>query len=138
MQPVIARKPRRYVPGRRLLTALPLLVLPVLLAADLASLALVRMSVPDDAGEAARAGVIATQFDRSATTQTAGVAFQAANEVAALHRMDLDRESFLVSADGSVRLTARRDAPTLLFKRLPWLRDHTEATATVTAVRPTW
>ncbi len=127
-----------HIPGRRLLVLAPMIALPVLVAADLGSVALVRMSVPDDAGEAARAGVTAIQFDRTATSTTAATAYQAANGVAALHRMDLDEQTFKVFADGSVQLTAHRKAPTVLFKRVPWLRDHTDVTATATAHRSTW
>ena len=132
------RRPRIHIPGRRLLTALPLIALPVLLAVDLASVALVHLSVPDDAGEAARAGVSAVQFERSATPQQAQLAFNAATQVADLHRMTLDRESFTVYADGAVKLTASKKAPTLLFKHLPRLKDLTTASETVTISRSNW
>lgn len=132
-------RPRRvYLPGRRLLTALPLVALPVMIAIDLASVALVQLSVPDDAGEAARAGMAAVQFERSATPQQAQIAFNAASQVADLHRMNLDRESFTVYADGAVTLTASKKAPSLLFKHLPRLKDLTTSTETVTVSRPNW
>jgi hypothetical protein len=132
------RLPRVHVPGRRFITALPLIAVPLLVAVDLASVALVHISVPDDAGEAARAGVAAIQFERSATPQQAQLAFNAASEVADLHRLTLDRESFTVYADGAVALTASRKAPTLLFKHLPGLKDLTTSTESVTVGRPNW
>lgn len=137
--PTTAR-PRVQVslPGRKLIVAIPLIGLPVLLAVDLASIAVVKLSVPDDAAEAARAGVSAIQYERSPTPQTATTAFDAATDVAELHRIDLDEKSFTVFADGAVRLTASRNAPTLLFKRLPWLRDHTQTTVTTTVDKPNW
>ncbi len=133
-------RPRTRVrlPGRRLVVAIPLIGLPLVLAGDLASVALVKLTVPDDAAEAARAGVTAVQYDRTPTQQTALAAFTAAREVAALHRMQIDEKTFTVYADGAVKLTASRNAPTLLFKRLPWLRDHTETTTTTTVDRPNW
>lgn len=133
-----SRARRVYLPGRRLLTALPLVALPVVIAIDLASVALVQLSVPDDAGEAARAGMAAVQFERSATPQQAQIAFNAASQVADLHRMNLDRESFTVYADGAVTLTASKKAPSLLFKHLPRLKDLTTSTETVTVSRPNW
>ena len=126
---------RIKIPGRRLLTVAPAVAVIVLMAADLASLSLVKVSFPDDAAEAARAGVSAIQFEGHATPQTAETAFRAAEAVAKEHSMNLDQQTFIVYADGSVKLTAHRHVPTVLFKRLPWLRGHTETTTTVTASR---
>lgn len=135
---VIPASRRVYIPGRKLLVALPLIGLPIVLAGDLASVALVKLAVQDDAGEAARAAMAAIQFDRAATPQHAEIAFNAASDVADLHRLTLDRESFTIYADGAVMLTATRKAPSLLFKHVPGLRDLTVSTETVTADRPTW
>ncbi|MBA3742085.1 hypothetical protein [Sporichthya sp.] len=130
------RTSRVHVPGRRALTLITLIALPVVVAADLGSVALVKVSVEDDAGEAARAGVMAIQYGQTATPQTAEIAFRAAKEVADLHRLTIDPATFVVTADGSVRFAARRDAPTALFKHLPGLRDLTDTTVTVSAQRP--
>lgn len=132
------RLPRVHIPGRRFVTALPLIALPLVVAVDLASVALVHLSVPDHAGEAARAGMAAVQFERSATPQQAQLAFNAASQVADLHRLNLHREGFTVYADGAVTLTASKKAPTLLFKHLPGLKDLTTSTESVTAARPNW
>lgn len=132
------RQRRVHIPGRRLLTVLPLIALPIVLAVDLASVALVHLSVPDNAGEAARAGMSAVQFERSATPQQAQIAFNAASQVADLHGLTLDRDSFTIYADGAVMLTVSKQAPTLLFKHLPGLKDLTISAETVTAGRPTW
>jgi hypothetical protein len=138
MQPVIARRSRRYIPGRRFITAMPLIALLVACGADLVSVGLVKVSTPDDAGEAARAGMTAIEFDRTATPQTAEAAFRAASDVADLHRMSIDKDSFRVYSDGSVELTGHRSAPTMLFKHLPGLKDLTATTATVKASRVAW
>lgn len=131
-------RPRVHIPGGKLLAGIPLVALLIVGGADLASVALVKLSAPDDAGEAARAGVAAVEFDRSATPQTAQEAYDSANEVAELHRLDIDEKSFVVRENGSVEFTARRTAPTLLFKHLPGLQDLTETTVSVSATRANW
>lgn len=135
--PTLPRR-RVHIPGGKLLAGIPLIALLVMGGADLASVALVKLSAPDDAGEAARAGVAAVEFDRSATPQTAQEAYDAANEVAELHRLDIDEKSFVIREDGSVEFTAHRSSPTLLFKHLPGLRDLTETTISASATRADW
>lgn len=132
--------PRRsiYFPGQRLLVMLSLIALPVLLAADLGSVALVKVSVDDGAGEAARAGMSAIQFSGKPTPVEAELAYRAAAEVAELHDLVIDQQSFTIYADGAVKLTATRNSPTLLFKHLPGLRDITDSTVTVTVTRQGW
>lgn len=127
-----------HIPGRRLLTLLPLIALPVLAAADLGSIALVRLAAEDDAGEAARAGMTAIQFGQKATPEAAEVAYAAAASVAKLHRQIIDQQTFTIYADGAVKLTATRHSPTLLFQHLPGLRGLTDSTVTVTINRPNW
>lgn len=129
---------RRAIPGHRVLTVLPLAALTIALAADLGSVALVRLSATDDAGEAARAGVGAIQYERSATPQIAEAAYEAAEQVASLHRLAIDQASFVVHANGTVELTAHRTAPTVLFKHIPGLRNVTETTVSVSADRAEW
>lgn len=138
MSGTLVRRTRVHIPGRRLLTGLPIVVLLVLVGADLASVALVKMTVPDDAGEAARAGVTAIDSRDTATPQTAETAYGAANYVADLHSMTIEPDTFTVWADGAVELTAHRKAPTMLFKHLPGLKDLTETTATAKAERATY
>jgi hypothetical protein len=126
------------LPGRRLLSIAPAAAFIVVMAADVGSVALVKMSVPDDAADAARAGVGAIQFTTGATPENAKTAFDAAKQTADLHHLDLDTQTFTIFKDGSVKLTAHKNAPTLLFKRLPWLKDHTSTTSTVTVSRASW
>lgn len=135
-----AVEPRRsfYLPGKRVLLLLPLIALPVLLAGDLGSVALVRLAAEDDAGEAARAGMSAIQFGPTVTPQTAEMAYRSASEVAELHRLTIDQQSFTIYADGAVKLTATRTAPTLVFKHLPGLRHFAVSSTTVMVSRPTW
>ncbi|MGQ0631802.1 MAG: hypothetical protein ACT4P1_12230 [Sporichthyaceae bacterium] len=127
---------RRHIPGRRTLYVVCALVVPTLLLIDLASVALVKLSASDDATEAARAGMSAIQFSQTATPAGAEAAFRAANEVADLHDLTIDSADFTIYADGAVQLTARRTAPTLLFKHLPVLRDLVEAEVSTTVERP--
>lgn len=129
---------RVHIPGRTLLTGIPLVALLIVGGADLASVALVKVSAPDDAREAARAGMVAIQYERSTTPQTAQTAYDAANQVADLHRLDIDENTFVVHENGTVDLTARRSSPTLLFKHLPGLRNFTETTVSVSVDRVSW
>lgn len=132
------RRLRVVVPGRRFLSVVPVAAFVIVMAADAASVALVQVSVPDDAAEAARAGVSAIQFQREANPQNAQGAFDAAEQVAETHGLELDSQTFTIYADGSVQLTAHKDAPTLLFKRLPWFKSHTDKTTTVKVNRTPW
>jgi hypothetical protein len=122
----------------RMFTTLALLVLPITAVADLGSVVVVRMTVPDDAAEAGRAGVQAIGFNvlsNAATPQNAQAAYEAASSVAKLHRQEVDPKTFTVFKDGSVHLTVTRTAPTVLFKRLPGFRALT-STQTTTTVAP--
>jgi hypothetical protein len=134
-----ASRRRVYIPGRKFLVGISAVVVPILFAVDLGSSALVRMSVPDDANDAARAGVAAIAFNQGPLTpSTAELAFTAAEDVAKLNRLDLDRQTFTVLADGSVQLSAHRTVPTVLFKHLPWFKDHLDVTSTTKASRASW
>jgi hypothetical protein len=112
--------------GSRILTLVPLVALPIVTAADIGSIALIRLSVPDDASEAGRAGVAAIQFQEKATQTNAQIAYDAATTVSDLHGQEIERESFTIYKDGSVQLTVRETAPTVLFKFLPGLRGLTD------------
>ncbi len=125
-----------YFPGARVLVALPMIALPTVGVADLGSVALVHLSVPDDADEAGRAAVQALQFSRTATPKDAEIGFNAAKSVTDLHHQHLDPQSFTIYRDGSVRLTVSKTAPTILFKRLPGLKGLTHTTTTTTVARP--
>jgi hypothetical protein len=122
----------------RWFTMLAFLALPIAAVADLGSVVVVRMTVPDDAAEAGRAGVQAISWDlrsSAATPQNAQTAYEAASNVAKLHRQEVDPQTFTVFKDGSVHLTVTRTAPTVLFKRLPGIRSIT-STKTTTTVAP--
>ena len=124
--------------GSRVLTLLPLVALPIVTAADVGSIALVHLAVPDDAAEAGRAAMSAIQYQSQPTSNAAQIAFDAAASVADLHQQEIDRRSFTIYKNGSVHLSVSRDAPTVMFKRIPFLRDLTHASATTTIERPTW
>lgn len=129
-----------HIPGSRILTMLPLIALPVAIVADLGSVTVVQLSVPDDAQEAGRAGTQAIAFKvnpTAATPENVQAAFTAASTVASLHRQVVDPETFTVFKDGSVQLTVSKTAPTVLFKHIPWLRDLavSKSTTTVPMVR---
>jgi hypothetical protein len=119
--------------GSRILALVPLVALPIVVAADVGSIALVRLSVPDDASEAGRAGVAAIQYQDKATPAIAQAAYDAATTVSDLHGQEIDRETFTIYKDGSVELTVSETAPTVLFKHLPGLRSlaHFEITKKV-------
>lgn len=124
-----------YVPGSRALSIAALATLPIILAADAGSIALVKLSIPDVAAEAARAGVQAIAYEREASPEVAQVAYGAATSVADLHRQEVDRQTFTVYRDGGVQLTVRRTAPTMLLEHIPGLRGLAEATASHRAER---
>ena len=124
--------------GSRTLALIPLVVLPIVTAADVGSIALVHLSVPDDAAEAGRAGVAAIQYSREATQEGAEAAYEAAAGVADLHRQEIDKRSFTISKDGSVTLTVSKTAPTVMFKHIPGLRDLAYASTTTTVNRATY
>ncbi len=122
-------------PGQRILVTLPLIALPLVAVADLGSVVLVQLSVPDDTQEAGRAATQAIAFKvtpTAATQANAEAAFAAASEVASVHRQQVDPTTFAVLPDGSVRLTVTKTAPTMLFEHVPGLRDFARASSTAT------
>lgn len=117
-----------------MLTTLFLIAMPIVAVADLGSVVVVQMTVPDDATEAGRAGVQAIGHNltgSAATTTNAEIAYEAASSVAELHRQEVDPQTFTVFEDGSVQLTVRRTAPTFLFKLLPGLRNLASSESTM-------
>jgi len=119
---------------------LPLVVLPIVLAADAGSVTLMRMSVPDDADEAGRAGVAAITFatGTNPTPEEAQSAYDAATSVADTHGEHIDPATFTIYKDGSVTLTVRRSAGTVLFRHLPFLSGLTHTQSTTTVHRADW
>lgn len=123
-----------------MLATLSLIATPIVAVADVGSIVVVQMTVPDDAAEAGHAGVQAigrNLYVSAATPENARLAYEAAASVAELHRQEVDPQSFTVYKDGSIQLTVRRTAPTVLFKRVPGLRNLTsfDSTMTVPAFR---
>ncbi len=119
----------------RMAATLSIIAVPIVAVADLGSIVVVQMTVPDDAAEAGRAGVQAIGYNlrtSAATPQNAEIAYAAAVSVAELHRQEVDPQTFTVFEDGSLKLTVRRTAPTVLFKRLPGLRNLTSSETTMT------
>jgi hypothetical protein len=124
--------------GTRPLTLLPLIALPILLAWDAGAVTLMRMSVPDDADQAGRAGVMAIQFNNDATPEEAQSAFAAAKQVTDGHDETIDPASFTIYKDGSVTLKVSRSTPTVLFKFLPFFSGLTHTSTTTTVRRAAW
>lgn len=133
-----AVKARRYPAMRtwaRRLVALALAVLICTVAFDIASIAVVRISVADDADNAAFAAAAATQ-GRAITVDTAEIGFAAAQASA-----DNDGDSALASGfslhpDGSVTVTLQAKAPTVWADLFGWTRDLTVTEATKTSAGP--
>lgn len=98
---------------------------------DGGSVLLTEMSVPDDTTAAGRAAAQAVE-ELPATRQNVVVAFEAAQAAAAGDSLKVRTKDFMLFPDGEVSLTASRTAPTLVFHRLPWLRDLTVVTSTAT------
>lgn len=121
--------------GSRIFVMLPLIGLPIVAVGDLGSVAVVRLSVPDDAHEAGRAAVQAIEYIKNPTSANAKIAYEAASSVARLHRQRVDPETFTIYSDGAVKLTVTKTAPTVLFKHLPGLRDLAHASSTTTVER---
>jgi hypothetical protein len=115
-----------------------LIALPILLAADAGAVTLMRLSVPDDADEAGRAGVQAIMFNGVATPEEAQLAFTAAKSVSDTHREHIDPTTFLITKDGAVTLTVTKHTGSILFKHLPGLKGLTTTTVTTTVARASW
>jgi hypothetical protein len=101
---------------------------------DASSVALTRLSTPDDVREAGQAAAEAVQgmpVDR----QSATVALAAAVDKARAHGLRILPGDFRLFPDGRVELTGDRTAPTLLIDHISPLSHLTsvESTATVTA-----
>jgi hypothetical protein len=101
-----------------------------LIAFDLISLGTSRLQAEDHAHTAARAAVEAYGGPR-----TVQVAYDAALAEVLADGDTIDAQSFAFAADGSVTLTLRRTAPTLVVRRISALREHAEVTRTVTQRR---
>ena len=102
-----------------------------LLGFDLISLGTARLQAEDHAQAAARAAVQAYSGPRSVQP-----AYDAALAEVVAEGDSIDAPSFSFAADGSVTLTLRRTAPTLLVRKISALRKHAEVSRTVTH-RPT-
>lgn len=122
----------------RKLLILPAIALPIVVAFDAGSVALMHLAAEDNAAEAGRAGVSAIAFERATNPQTAQVAFDAAKSVADSHHETIDPTSFRVHSNGSVTLTTGKSTKTVLFGRLPGLKNLTDAQTTLTVHRSNW
>ncbi|WP_244928635.1 hypothetical protein [Nocardioides sp. W7] len=108
-------------------------VVAALLTIDGGSVLLTRLSTPDELEEAGyqAAAVVAHRDEDVPTPQTAVAAFEAARAEAGKHGITLSEDDFLVYADNSVDVTGTATAPTLLFKRLPFLEGLAEVSTTL-------
>jgi hypothetical protein len=104
---------------------------PLLGVIDGGAVGYARLATEDDARTVGHAAVEAVRGE-PLTQQTALSAYRAASATAARFGATVDRADFAVHRDGSVTLTLHRTAPTLVFDHLPFLRDTTAITSTVT------
>jgi thiazole synthase ThiGH ThiG subunit len=118
--------PSRSAVGYLLAAALLLLAL-----LDGGSVVLTRMSVPDDTESAGHTAAAAVE-NLPTTKQTAVTAFEVAQAAGAGDSLEVHTKDFTLYPDDRVTLTASRTAPTLVFHRLPWLRDLVVVTSTAT------
>lgn len=98
---------------------------------DAGSVALTRLSMPDDVREAGQAAVSAVE-GMPTTRQTAVIALDAAAERGRAQGLMFRARHFTLYPDGRVELTASRTAPTLLLDRVTPLRHLTRVTSTAT------
>ena|SRR6266496_205145 len=115
----------------RLLLFLALAVVPVIGIIDGGRVGYNRLSTEDDAKVVARAAAQAIR-DQPLTQQTAVIAYEAAESTARGFGATVDRKDFTVHRDGKVTLTLERTVHTLVFCHLPFLRDTTVISRTVT------
>jgi hypothetical protein len=85
---------------------------------------LTKLSVPDGTVVSGYAAVAAVE-GLPATKHNAVIAYTAAQAAGDELTLRIHTEGFRLYPDGRVTLTASRRAPTLVFHRLPWLRDLT-------------
>jgi hypothetical protein len=90
-----------------------------------------RLATEDDAKVVARAAADAVR-GQPLTQQTALTAYEEADATARRLGATVARKDFTVHRDGQVTLTMERTAPTLIFDQLPFLRDKTDISVTVT------
>lgn len=123
------------MPSRSALAALLAAALFLVALIDGGSVLLTEMSVPDDTTAAGQAAAQAVE-ELPATQQNAVIAFEAARAAGAGDSVRVHTKDFTLFPDGEVMLTASRTAPTLVFHRLPWVRDLAvvASTATVSAL----
>lgn len=98
---------------------------------DAGSVALTRLSVPDQVRQAGYAGAAAAE-GMPTSRQAAQVALEAAANEARPHGLTVKPKSFTLYPDGRVSLTASRRAPTLLLDKVAALRHFTKVKSTVT------
>jgi hypothetical protein len=115
----------------RALLLLAVTALPVLGVVDGGSIGYARLSTEDDARTVALAAAQAVRGE-PLTQQTALTAYRTASATASRFGATVAQKDFTVHGDGSVTLTLSRKAPTVVVGRLPFLRDRTAVSATVT------
>ena len=115
----------------RTLGFLAILAFPVLGVIDGGMVGYAHLATEDDAKVVARAAAEAVRGE-ALTQQTAVIAYQAAESTAQRFGATVVRKDFTVHRGGQVTLTLQRTAPTLVFDHLPFLRDTTAISATVT------
>ena len=115
----------------RLLLFLAIAAVPVIGVIDGGRVGYARFSTQDDAKVVARAAAQAVR-GQPLSQQTATIAYREAESTALRFGATVARKDFTVHRDGRVTLTLERTVPTLVFDHLPFLRDTTAISATVT------
>ena len=101
-----------------------------LLVFDLVSLAANQLQAEDQAQAAARAAI-----ENYSDSHDLQAAYDAALAQVVPDGDSIDAPTFAFSSDGTVTLTLRRTAPTLLLHKVAGLRDYAEVERTVTGRR---
>lgn len=97
---------------------------------DVIAITSARFTAEDHAQEAARAASAAYR-----TPADLQLAYDAALAAVTVHGETIDAESFTITPEGSVTLTLRRTAPTLVVAKVAPLRPWADVKATVAADR---
>jgi len=116
----------------RAFALLVIMAVPLLGVIDIGVVGYARLATEDDAKVVARAAADAVR-GQPLTQQAALIAYEEA--AATAHRLGatVAKKDFTVHRNGQVTLTMERTAPTLIFDQLPFLRDKTDISVTVTA-----
>lgn len=98
---------------------------------DFGSIVLTRMAIPDAAKQVGYTAAASVE-NKPTTRESAIVALRAARADASERNLRVSSEGFTLFPDGRVRLTAHRNAPTFVLKRVSAFSDMADVSVTVT------